>query len=88
MSMKSVVTKALVLAAMTTAAAGFVAADAHAQAADKEKCFGVVKAGKNDCAAANGSHSCAGQAKKDADPAEWVYVPAGLCAKLAGGMTK
>lgn len=48
-----------------------------------ERCAGVAKAGQNDCAA-NG-HSCAGQAKKDRDPAEWVYVPTGTCAKIAGG---
>ena len=50
---------------------------------DKEKCAGVVKAGKNDCGTAN--HSCAGQAKKDNAPDEWVYLPKGLCTKLTGG---
>jgi uncharacterized membrane protein len=59
-----------------------------AQAADdamgaKEKCFGVAKAGKNDCAA-NG-HSCAGQAKKAGDAKEWVHLPKGTCEKLVGG---
>jgi len=49
-----------------------------------EKCFGVAKAGQNDCASANGSHSCAGQAKKDNDPAEWKYVPKGTCIKMGG----
>ncbi len=60
-----------------------------AGAADKvemEKCFGVVKAGKNDCAAA--AHSCAGQAKTDADSADWVSVPKGTCEKLTGGSLK
>ena len=57
----------------------------QAIAADKEKCYGVAKAGKNDCAAADGSHSCAGQSKADGDKGEWVYVPAGTCAKLVGG---
>ena len=50
---------------------------------DKEKCYGVAKAGKNDCAA-NG-HSCAGQAKKDADGKEWVKVPSGTCERIVGG---
>ena len=51
-----------------------------------EKCYGVAKAGKNDCG--NGAHSCAGHAgAKDGDKNEWVKVPAGLCAKLAGGST-
>jgi len=56
-----------------------------AQAADdagKEKCFGVAKAGKNDCAA-NG-HACAGQAKRDADGKEWIYVPSGTCDRIVG----
>jgi uncharacterized membrane protein len=61
---------------------------AQAQAADaaKQKCYGIAKAGQNDCASANGSHSFAGQAKKDNDPNEWKYVPKGTCEK-AGGKT-
>lgn len=52
--------------------------------ADKEKCYGVAKAGKNDCAAPNGSHSCAGQSKADNDGSEWKYVAKGTCGKLGG----
>ncbi len=51
--------------------------------ANMEKCAGVVKAGKNDCAS-NG-HSCAGMAKKDGDANEWVKVPKGTCMKLVNG---
>ena len=51
----------------------------------KEKCYGVAKAGKNDCAA-NG-HSCAGQSKVDNDPTEWKYVPKGTCGRIVGGST-
>lgn len=47
-----------------------------------EKCQGVAKKGKNDCGA-NG-HGCGGQAAKDNDPNEWVYVPKGLCDKIGG----
>lgn len=54
--------------------------------AAKEKCFGVAKKGANDCATANGSHSCAGQAKADNDPNEWKLVPAGTCEKMGGKM--
>ena len=65
-------------------------ADDTKMGADKpgmEHCYGVAKAGKNDCAAAG--HSCAGQSKKDMDKASWVSLPTGVCAKLAGGsMTK
>jgi uncharacterized membrane protein len=73
---------ALALAAVAVSQAK--AADEMA-GAKTEKCYGVAKAGKNDCAA--GSHSCAGQATKDADKASFVALPAGLCAKLAGGST-
>jgi uncharacterized membrane protein len=54
------------------------------QGKDKEKCYGVAKAGKNDCA--SGTHSCAGQAKMDNDPAEWKYVPKGECEKMGGSL--
>ena len=65
-------------------AGAVVAAPGWARTGDTlEKCAGVAKAGKNDCGA-NG-HGCAGMAAKDNDPAEWVYVPAGVCEKLAGG---
>ena len=50
----------------------------------KEKCYGVAKAGQNDCAA-NG-HSCAAQAKADRDPKEWKAVPKGTCEKLGGSL--
>jgi uncharacterized membrane protein len=59
---------------------------ANAADADKEKCYGVVEAGKNDCAA-NG-HACAGQAKTDSDPKEWLSLPKGTCDRLIGGTTK
>jgi uncharacterized membrane protein len=55
-----------------------------ADKADKEKCYGVAKAGQNDCAA-NG-HSCAGQSKMDKDPTEWKYVAKGECEKMGGSM--
>ena len=51
-----------------------------------EKCLGVAKAGANDCGATDGSHGCAGQATKDADPKEWIYVPEGTCEKIVGGV--
>jgi uncharacterized membrane protein len=53
-----------------------------ADKADKEKCYGVAKAGQNDCAA-NG-HSCAGQSKVDNSPSEWKFVPAGQCETMGG----
>jgi uncharacterized membrane protein len=53
------------------------------KAADTEKCYGVAKAGKNDCAGA--AHACAGQGKADAAGTEWVKLPKGTCERLVGG---
>jgi len=54
-------------------------------AGDQEKCYGIAKAGQNDCGTAQ--HTCAGKAKKDNMPEEWKYVAKGTCEKL-GGKTK
>ena len=51
-----------------------------------EKCYGINAAAKNDCA--EGVHSCAGQATMMRDTKSFVLVPAGVCAKIAGGSTK
>lgn len=62
----------------------------NASAVDKkvemEKCFGVAKAGMNDCSSNKSAHSCAGQATKNNDPMDFVAVPKGTCDKIAGGM--
>ena len=55
-----------------------------AQAADSEKCYGVAKAGQNDCASKTGGHSCAGQSKKDLSPNDWKNVPSGTCVSSGG----
>jgi uncharacterized membrane protein len=55
------------------------------QPSGSEKCYGIAKAGKNDCAA--GVHSCAGQGTKSSDKASFVYLPMGACAKIVGGST-
>jgi uncharacterized membrane protein len=53
--------------------------------AEQEKCYGVAKAGQNDCATAK--HACAGLgAKTDRDPNEWKYVDKGTCEKVGGKM--
>jgi uncharacterized membrane protein len=59
-------------------------ASAHAEEKGKEKCYGIVKAGQNDCANLSGSHSCAGQSKTDMDANEWKYVAKGTCKSLNG----
>lgn len=71
--------------AMNVAAADDAAMTA---APAKEKCYGIAKAGKNDCKAANSSHSCAGQAKKDNDPADFILVKKGRCAPSGGQLGK
>jgi uncharacterized membrane protein len=81
--------QALIAAALATvcaASVGTASAATASASAEKEKCFGIAKAGQNDCAAANGSHSCAGQSKTDNGAAEWKYVAKGTCEK-AGGKT-
>ena len=80
--------QALIAAALATVcAASASAAPASASAGgDKEKCYGIAKAGQNDCAAANGSHSCAGQSKTDNGAGDWKFVAKGTCEK-AGGKT-
>ena len=70
------------LVSALSAALALAAVSAPAVAADKEKCYGIAQAGKNDCAA-NG-HSCAGQAKMDKDGAEWKFVAKGSCTKMGG----
>ena len=78
--------QAIIAAALVGLAAANPLAQAQDKAAkvEKEKCFGVAKAGQNDCASTNGSHSCAGQAKADNDKNEWKYVAKGTCEKLGG----
>lgn len=73
-------------ALLAAALGGLVLATTLADAAEDktEKCYGVAKAGKNDCAS-SGNNSCAGHSAKDADPGAWLLVPAGLCEKLTGG---
>lgn len=67
-------------------AAVLTATPAAAAASEQEKCYGVAKAGKNDCATK--TSSCAGTAKEDNLKSAFVVVPKGLCDKLAGGSTK
>lgn len=47
-----------------------------------EKCYGVAKAGLNDC---DPAASTCDKAVMDADPNYWLYVPKGMCKKLVGG---
>ena len=60
-----------------------LAGQVQAQGPTTEKCFGIAKAGKNDCQTA--ASSCAGTSKMDAQVDAWLAVPAGTCLKIAGG---
>ena len=72
---------------LAAALAALVATPVAMAAGDKEKCYGIAKAGKNDCASADASHSCAGQAKSDNGASEWKYVAKGTCEKEGGKTT-
>jgi len=68
-------------------AAGAVAFTANVMADDKdhskeEKCAGVIKAGKNDCATSK--NQCHGHVKVDRDAEAWIYVPKGTCERIVG----
>jgi uncharacterized membrane protein len=70
----------------TLIVAGMASNPAMAAKPGMEKCSGIAKAGKNDCGTSK--HSCAGQASKDGDKEEWVYVPTGTCEKIVGATVK
>ncbi len=77
--------KHLVSSALASVMAlGLVSGAAAADDKGKEKCYGIAKAGQNDCANLAGTHSCAGQSKVDGDPGEWKYVAKGTCKQMGG----
>lgn len=78
----SILTKVAVASALTAALAA--APLAGALAADQEKCYGIAKAGMNDCKAGEGT-TCQGTSTMDGQKNAWILTPAGLCEKLVGG---
>ena len=68
---------------LTLGAAAFVTPTFAADKPEMEKCYGVSKAGKNDCAGA--AHACAGQSKMDAGGKDFISLPKGTCERLSGG---
>lgn len=82
MNQRALIAAAAASVLMSTVA--FAASHAAAPAEAKEKCFGIAKAGQNDCANLSGSHSCAGQSKLSDDKGEWKYVVKGTCASMKG----
>jgi uncharacterized membrane protein len=76
--------RAIVSSALASALALGLAGPAAAQQKAKEKCFGISKAGQNDCSNQAGTHSCAGQSKVDFSLDDWKFVPKGSCKELKG----
>jgi uncharacterized membrane protein len=48
---------------------------------EKERCYGIAEAGKNDCKAGEGT-TCAGTSKTDYQANAWKYVPKGTCTTM------
>ena len=74
------------LASVLAISAAGLTTTAFAQDA-KEKCFGIAKAGQNDCANKAGTHACAGQSKMDLAADDWKAVPKGTCEQMGGALT-
>lgn len=51
-----------------------------------EKCYGIVKAGQNDCQTSNSA--CAGTAEVDSKPTAFIALPKGTCEKIVGASLK
>jgi uncharacterized membrane protein len=80
---------ALIASAVAAAVSGsFLLTAGPAAAGSKEKCYGISKAGANDCAAGAGT-TCAGTSKINYQGDAWKFVPKGTCAatKVSGGRT-
>lgn len=80
MSTPNKLLQSAIAAVLAVSAAQAAAQDSKPQ--QVEKCYGIAKAGQNDCGTAR--HSCAGKATKDNAPDEWKYVPKGTCEKVGG----
>jgi uncharacterized membrane protein len=81
MKKRLMIASALAAAITGSALVSAQAAPAPEPAFKAEKCYGIAKAGKNDCAS-TGANSCAGTSKANADPRAWIYVPAGYCERI------
>ncbi|KTD21176.1 DUF2282 domain-containing protein [Legionella londiniensis] len=81
------VIKSAIKTALGLTAAGVLAtapeAIAHGEIKGKEKCYGIAKAGMNDCGTA--TTSCAATSKIDGQGDAWIYLPEGTCKKIVGG---
>jgi uncharacterized membrane protein len=74
------------LAGVLAMGGAIAAGDALAAKPGFEKCAGIVKAGMSDCG--NATHSCAGHAKTDGDPAKGSMCRRGDLQQDRGGKLK
>jgi len=84
--MKNMTKKIAISSAITAGILMATAGDVYA-GKKMEKCYGVAKAAKNDCAAGPGT-SCAGTSTSDGQKDAWMYVAKGTCEKIVGGSLK
>jgi uncharacterized membrane protein len=83
MSLSKSALNTLIAGAIAMTLAGTSHQASAAGNSSQEKCYGIAKAGHNDCSAK--SHSCAGQAKTDGASGDFVALPKGVCDKIVGG---
>ena len=76
-------TLAVTVFALTALASGAALAQDKGAAikGEKERCYGIAQAGKNDCAAGPGT-TCAGTSKVDYQKNAWKYVAKGTCTSI------
>lgn len=75
--------KTLVYSTLASVLALGLASQAMAAEGDgQEKCAGVIKAGKNDCATSK--NACHSHVATDNDSEAWIFLPKGTCEKIAG----
>lgn len=79
------VTAAAALYGMYKSVEAYSPAARASSGGETEKCFGVAKAGQNDCSTA--IHSCNSQAKVDNAPEDFKFVPNGTCLKIGGKLS-
>ena len=53
-----------------------------------EKCYGIAKAGMNDCGTAANKNACAGSSTVNGDKSAYMLVPKGTCLKIVGSSLK
>jgi uncharacterized membrane protein len=80
--MKRLTLAATALALTALASGAAIAQDKGASIkGEKERCYGIALAGKNDCQAGPGT-TCAGTSKMDYQANAWKYVPKGTCTSM------